>query len=230
MTTFNPGARARQVFLIQFAKLLLAVTSVLIALLSYRFLFLGLEASFEGPIFAAFFASKVESALFTAHVVAAPIALGLGAFQFSSRLRDRIPSVHRWMGRSYGLAVLIGGGAGFFLSVLSLAERPVAGVGFGLLAILWIASMVAGVLAARGGEFDRHRKMMIVSFALAFSAVTLRVQLGLFAVAGYEYEVVSSILAWSCWVPNLIWAAWYLSPRTPSGARASYTVETGVSK
>ncbi|MFT4961886.1 MAG: hypothetical protein ACI92Z_002980 [Paracoccaceae bacterium] len=51
---------------------------------------------------------------------------------------------------------------------------------------------------------------MIQSFALTFSAVTLRIYLLIFALNGFEYAEASVYLGWICWVPNLVFAEWYL--------------------
>ncbi len=84
---------------------LAAVTSVLIAVLSYRFLSAGLVVSFPTMT------PHIDGArlAFLAHVAAAPVALALGAFQFMPRLRARAPGLHRWSGRLYGLAILVAG-------------------------------------------------------------------------------------------------------------------------
>jgi hypothetical protein len=42
------------------------------------------------------------------HVFGSTIAMTLGPFQFASRLRSRLPQVHRWLGRLYlGVGVLV---------------------------------------------------------------------------------------------------------------------------
>jgi hypothetical protein len=52
---------------------------------------------------------------------------------------------------------------------------------------------------------------MIRSYALTFAAVTLRIWLPLFQ-NGFGMEFISAyvIIAWLCWVPNLLWAEWYV--------------------
>ena len=50
---------------------------------------------------------------------------------------------------------------------------------------------------------------MIRNFALTFAAVTLRAYLGLSqAVFGLSFEAFYPVVAWLCWVPNLIVAEW----------------------
>ena len=90
--------------------LLLWLTSVAVALVSYRFLALGLETAFPGML--GHIAER--KLIFILHISAAPLVLVLGLFQFLPRLRAKRPAVHRWGGRLYGGGVLVGGLAGLF--------------------------------------------------------------------------------------------------------------------
>jgi hypothetical protein len=45
---------------------------------------------------------------------------------------------------------------------------------------------------------------MIRSFALTFAAVTLRIYLPLSLAAGLDYADSYPVIAWLCWVPNLL--------------------------
>src|SRR6059036_2385587 len=47
------------------------------------------------------------------HLAGAGIALAIGPFQLNTRLRNRFLQVHRWMGRTYVVSVLLGGVAAF---------------------------------------------------------------------------------------------------------------------
>jgi len=183
---------------------LLVVSSVLVALVSYRFVLLGLPMSFPG------FSGQLENNLtaFTAHVVAAPIALLLGAVQLLALVQVR-PALHRWLGRIYGLSVLVGAVSGF--SVAITAEGGLsAQVGFAVLACAWLVVTFIGISHARARRFVEHRRWMMRSFALTFAGVTLRLQLIAFTVFGMEYEQASIWLAWSCWVPNALLIEWWL--------------------
>ena len=51
---------------------------------------------------------------------------------------------------------------------------------------------------------------MIRSFALLFAAVTLRIELPLLILWTGEFASAYVIVSWLCWVPNLIWAEWYI--------------------
>ena len=64
------------------------------------------------------------------HVFAAAVALLLGPFQFSARLRRARIHLHRWMGRVYlSVGVLIGGLSGLYISQFAFGGL-VAKLGF----------------------------------------------------------------------------------------------------
>jgi uncharacterized membrane protein len=193
-------------------KVLMALASIAVALVSYRFLLLGLDQAF------AYLHMHLDArkTVFTLHVTFGPLALAIGALQFFHSIRRRQPAIHRWLGRTYAFSILIAGLAGLGLAFGSL-DRPVAATGFGLLSVIWLYTTFRGVQAARHGRFDEHRKWMIRSFALTFAAVTLRLQLPvLMGAFGMDYLEASHIVGWSCWVPNLLIAEWILLRRPDS--------------
>lgn len=158
---------------------------------------------------------KEHRALITTHAVAAALALVLGPFQFLDRLRAARPRLHRTLGYLYlVLGVSVGGVSGLLLARHSFGGL-VSHLGFALLAVLWLLTGVLAVVAAKARRFADHRTWMIRNFALTFAAVTLRLYLPLFFVAGLRFENFYPAVAWLCWVPNLIVAEWwFLSPRT----------------
>ncbi len=192
----------------------MATLCVLVALGSYRFIALGIDGAFLLALGAPVLDPR---SYFIAHVISAPIALALGAFQFLPRMRVRSPHLHRWLGRIYAAAILVGGVSGLLMALDSF-DRPVAATGFGALAILWLYFTAEAVRHARARDFVQHRRMMIRSFALTFAAVTLRIQLPFLIADGTPYLEISHILGWSCWVPNIIfaelWLRWTGTPKT----------------
>jgi hypothetical protein len=54
---------------------------------------------------------------------------------------------------------------------------------------------------------------MVRNYALAFVAVTLRIQLGVAEGAGIPFAVFYPVVAWSCWVPNLVFVDWFVLGR-----------------
>jgi hypothetical protein len=138
------------------------------------------------------------------HVFAGALALILGPLQFSRRLRVRHPAMHRWTGRGYlGLGILFGGLAGMYLANYAYGG-PAARLGFGCLAIAWLITGVQAYLAARARDFASHRRWMVRNFSLTLAAVTLRIYLPLSMAAGVRFPVAYPLIAWLCWVPNLV--------------------------
>jgi hypothetical protein len=117
--------------------------------------------------------------------------------------RSRFPRVHHWMGQTYTLACLVGGLAGGSIALFS-ASGLVAGAGFFALAICWLFCTVRAYLAVRAGDYVTHQRWMTRSFSLAFAAVMLRIYLPVSLIAGIEYADAYPVIAWACWVPNLI--------------------------
>jgi uncharacterized membrane protein len=146
------------------------------------------------------------------HLAGGLTALAVGPWQLNSRLRSNAIGRHRWTGRVYVLAVLVGG-----LGGLSLAFHADGGlvthVGFGLLAVLWLTATLQAYLRIRAGDQVSHREWMIRSFALTLAAVTLRLYLPLSQIARIPFGDAYQAVAWLCWVPNMIVAEWLVLRR-----------------
>jgi uncharacterized membrane protein len=143
------------------------------------------------------------------HFMGGAIALVVGAFQLNSRLRTRFIGAHRWLGRLYVLAVLIGGVAAFTLALHSFGG-PIAHTGFGLLAACWMGSTLNAYRHIRQGNLSTHRNWMIRSYALTLAAVTLRLYLPSSQLAGFTMAAAYPAISWLCWVPNLLIAEWFV--------------------
>ena len=184
--------------------------SIAVALASYRFLIGGVAQTMD------IVAHNLDTRKIPlyAHIGFAPIALLLMPFQFWTGLRVTRPLVHRWMGRIYVLAVAISGISGLYIAFFTIMG-PFAAAGFGLLAIVWLATTYLAYSHARARRIAAHKKWMVRSAALTFAAVTLRLWLPFFFIAtNLEFSVFYPWVAWLCWVPNLIAAEIYLRRRT----------------
>lgn len=146
---------------------------------------------------------QVHSFAISLHIVGAILTLVLGPFQFLPRVRKRYPNVHRWSGRLYLLGVLAGGTSG-----LSLAPFSYGGLNthlaFGSLGVLWLATGVLAYRAIRAGKIAEHRRWMIRNFALTFAGVMLRLWMPVSVVSGIPFGTAYGVVAWLCWVPNLV--------------------------
>lgn len=179
--------------------ILLWLLCPLIVAASFRFVFGGVATTMPDFVYHA----EMRPLAFYSHIILASLALALVPFQLWPGLRKKRIQVHRAFGRVYGITVLASGIGGFWLA--ATAELgDLAKWGFGLLAIVWIGTTSYGILLAMRGNPAAHQRWMIRSASLTMAAVTLRVYLGLAVVAGLSYEDVSGVLAWMCWVPNLV--------------------------
>ena len=136
------------------------------------------------------------------HITGGVLALGLGPFQFLPRLRLNRPQIHRWLGRFYLVGILIGGFAGLFMAMFAFGGT-VSTIGFGSLAIVWLATGFMAYKAVRERRFEDHRAWMIRNFALTFAAVTLRIEMP-FLIMGFGEVTGYQIVAYLCWIPNLV--------------------------
>jgi len=145
----------------------------------------------------------------TAHLAGGLVALAIGAWQMNARLRARVIELHRWMGRTYVVAVLVGGLGALRMAVVSL-NGWATHLGFGLLALLWLYATVRAYIAIRAHEEARHRRWMIRSYSLTLAAVTLRIYLPVSLALGIPFANAYQVISWLCWVPNVILAEWLL--------------------
>ena len=189
---------------------LVAVSSVLIALVSYRYFVPAI------PVPSNLAANVMARPWLVVHAGLAATALITGPWQFIPRLRARRPRVHRILGRVYVFCCLVGGGAGLLLAS-GTSAGPIARAGFGLLAIVWIGINANAFRLALAGRYAEHREWMIRSFVLTFGAVTLRIYLPAAQAMGIEFMTAYRAISWLAWVPNLLLAELYL--RWPAGRR-----------
>jgi uncharacterized membrane protein len=184
-------------------------SSLLIAIGSWRYLVPGAPGG-APPILANAF---TRMGVLTVHAGAASTALLVGPFQFFTGLRARRPALHRWTGRVYVVACLVGGVSGAVLAAGARTGLP-STIGFGSLAVFWLFTTWRAYDAARRRRFAEHRRWMIRSFALTFAAVTLRLYLPLAFISPWGYEATYRIISFVCWIPNILFAEAFLVRRS----------------
>lgn len=151
----------------------------------------------------------------TVHAVSAALALLVGWLQFVKRLRIKRASLHRAIGMFYTLAIAVGGVSGLYLSFYATGGI-VSMLGFGLLAIAWLFTTGTGVAAiVVRQDAASHGRWMLRSYALSFAGVALRAYLPLSMIFFGEenFNTYYIVIAWACWVPNLLIAEWLIRRR-----------------
>jgi hypothetical protein len=148
---------------------------------------------------------------FFIHAYTAILVLAAGFTQFSGRLRRTRPEIHRVSGYLYLVITLfLAGPSGLVIGVHANGGFW-SQVAFCTLAILWIAFSAMAWHTARKKRWNRHRDFMIRSFALALSAITLRIwKYVLVALFEPRPMDVYRIIAWLGWVLNLLIAEWII--------------------
>jgi hypothetical protein len=148
--------------------------------------------------------SVLWQAGFYTHILLGAIALLTGWSQFSKRIRNKNLTVHRTLGKIYLISVILSGSAGLYIAYYATGGI-IAVLGFGGLAIAWLFTTSKAYVNIRNKNIDQHQYWMVRSYALCFAAVTLRIWLPLFQFAlGMEFIEAYKIIAWLCWVPNVV--------------------------
>ena len=145
---------------------------------------------------------------FYGHITLGGIALLIGWTQFSSKIRRKRTKLHRTIGKIYIFSVLISGVCGVYIA--QFATGGISNViGFSLSGIIWLTTTFLAYNAIKKGNIEKHQNNMLYSYAICFSAVTLRFWLPLLTYILGEFESVCLIAGWLSWVPNLI-VAFYI--------------------
>src|SRR5258708_9372739 len=93
---------------------------------------------------------------------------------------------------------------------------------FALLDCLWFGFTAKAVLAARQGQIKEHRQYMIRSYALTFSAITLRSWKIILAHTIHPDALTLYMIdAWMGFVPNLLFAESLIRRKTHRGRTAT---------
>jgi hypothetical protein len=143
------------------------------------------------------------------HALLGALGLLLGPLQLRRDLLVRRRPLHRRLGRIYVGAALMTGATGLYVALYSHGGW-ITHVGFGLLGIGLMVCSARAYLSILDRQVARHREWMVRSYALLFAAVTLRIQLPLLAAAFGGFLAAYRLVAWSCWVPNLLLVELYL--------------------
>lgn len=151
------------------------------------------------------------------HAFFGGIALIAGPFQFHRGwLRER--ARHRRLGQVYLAACFLSGAAGFYMALYSYGGL-VTHLGFGALALAMVGSTAMAYRAILARRVATHREWMIVSYALIYAAVTLRIEIPLLMVATQgDFDFTYAVVSWLCWVPNLAVAVGYVLRSRPGVA------------
>jgi uncharacterized membrane protein len=149
--------------------------------------------------------------IFYVHVCTAIFTLLAGFTQFNTRILKHQPRFHRTVGKLYVLVVLFfAAPSGFFIGLFANGGFY-SKASFVILSILWFYFTLKGFLSIKKREIAAHKAFMLRSYALAFSAITLRlwkvILVYLFHPAPMD---LYQIIAWLGWIPNLLLIEYFI--------------------
>lgn len=142
---------------------------------------------------------------FYIHIFGGMLAIITGPLQFITRWRERYLSFHRATGKIYvSSIILIGAPTGLYMAFYATGGTP-ASLGFIVMSALWFYTTFMGLHTIRKGQVEKHKRWMIRSYAVTFSAVTLRLWVPILSLyLTMEHLLVIIVTAWISWLFNLV--------------------------
>jgi uncharacterized membrane protein len=151
----------------------------------------GREATFTGAYRPAFYI----------HIFSGPVVLLGGLILMSDYVRRHHGGLHRFLGRVQVVVLLL-----FVLPSSVVMSRHAfggwpAGLSFFLLSAATASCAIVGVVHARRGRYDRHRRWMLRCYILICSAVALRLLSGTAGLVGVPNAEAAYVAAsWTSWL------------------------------
>jgi uncharacterized membrane protein len=160
---------------------------------------------------------------FYMHIIFGGFALLVGWTQFSVYLRTKKLKLHKQIGKAYVIASLLSAVGGFYIAFYATGGI-IASLGFISLSLIWFYTTLKAYLEIKAKRIREHQKLMIYSYAACFSAVTLRIYLPIFTMLFSDFIKAYLLVAWLCWIPNII-VAFFLVSRIQKQIDKSATSE-----
>ncbi|SFW72529.1 DUF2306 domain-containing protein [Amycolatopsis australiensis] len=147
--------------------------------------------------------------LLMVHIGAGTVAMLTMVPQVWPWLHRHHPKVHRVTGQVYLLAVLVAGSAA--LVVVWWAPQP-GKVGALCLTVFWLATTAAGYWTGRREDYEKHRRYMLYSFAIAASNMGGAYGLMVLELLGISVDPAyfGEAARWIPWVGDLMLVQWWL--------------------
>jgi uncharacterized membrane protein len=148
--------------------------------------------------------NKIWLSNFYLHLAGGIVAVLSGLCLFFDRLIPFRSTLHKLLGRTYVIAVmLISGPTGFYLAFFS-EGGALATVGFLLMSTLWMVITYVALNKILKGDIDGHNKWMIRSFCFTLSGVTLRIMTPLgISIFNFDYDTNFILSAFIPWMFNM---------------------------
>ncbi|MFX3632569.1 MAG: DUF2306 domain-containing protein [Candidatus Pristimantibacillus sp.] len=152
------------------------------------------------------------------HAVSSGVALAIGWLQFIKRIRHRTPNIHRIIGYVYSFMIVIGAVTGLYLAFYANGGW-IARIGFASLSVIWLYTLFRSLKSIIvDHDSIQHGRWMTRNFALSCAAIMLRLYTTLAAIflGLSDTNDTFFVIAWICWLPNLLVAEFLLGRTTPT--------------
>ena len=211
---------------LRISKITIAILATIVSMYPIAYFIFGTKFGLLRSKSDTLLASALYNSGFYIHIVGGGIALLTGWPQFNRRLRLTKMRTHRTIGKIYVTCVLLSSLAGIYIAMYATGGI-IASTGFMCLGATWFTTTLIAYTSVRSGNINLHQKMMIFSYAACFAAVTLRIYLPLLTMLFHDFIPAYLLVAWLCWVPNVIVAyfiarkaqPWALQQATASALR-----------
>ena len=147
--------------------------------------------------------STIWRVMFYTHISLGGLALVIGWPQFVNKWRINSPQFHRRLGLVYLIAVGLSGISGLYIAQFATGGI-ISILGFSGLALGWLLTSSMALYSVKNGKYLDHEQWMIRNYALTFAAVSLRIMLPSSYILQLDYISAYQVIAWACWVPNLL--------------------------
>ncbi len=137
------------------------------------------------------------------HIFTAIFALIIGPFQLFIKPTHTRRRWHRLFGYGYVFSIVVSGIVSVYLSLFATGGW-ISSLGFMSLDVLWVGTTITATRKIMAKDIHAHKEWMLRSYALTFSAVTLRIFLAPLAILLGDFEAAFRVVAWLCWIPNLL--------------------------
>ena len=207
-------------------NILLAVMAIIVGLYPAIYFFADRKFGLLNSKADAVLSNTVWNIGFYTHITMGGLALLIGWTQFNLAWRTRRLTLHRQVGKVYVIASLLSALAGVYIAFYATGGL-IASAGFICLGVTWFYTTLSAYLEIRKGRIEAHQKMMIYSYAACLSAVTLRLYLPFLTMLFHDFVKAYLLVAWLCWIPNIL-IAWLIVKQLDRQKQAA-TITVNVS-
>ncbi len=183
----------------------------------YALLYFGLDALGDAEQKESYDQIFISSRM---HIIMGGLAMLIAPIQLHAGLRNKFLPLHKKLGYIYFVAVALSSVSGFIVAWYSVATL-IGDVGFAFLAVAWFVTALMGFITIKQGNVRAHELWMLRNITLTFAAISIRIMLPILPLLfDLSFERVFDIVAWACWVPQLLLLELYLRKRRSSKKKA----------